>query len=71
MGIGRLLTSGQAANALDGSEMISQLVRDYPGIEIMPGGGIYEQNLVGFGSSNFSTFRKFLISLVEYFIIGD
>ena len=46
MGVQRLLTSGQAATALQGSDFIRQLVLDYPEIEIMPGGGITEENLV-------------------------
>jgi copper homeostasis protein CutC len=46
LGIGRLLTSGQAANALEGAELIRQLVDNNPDIQIVPGGGITENNLV-------------------------
>ena len=48
MGINRLLTSGQSATALEGAEFIGNLIRTYPEVEIMPGGGITEQNLVNF-----------------------
>ena len=48
LGCDRLLTSGQAASALNGSDLIRQLIRQNPEMEIVPGGGITENNLVPF-----------------------
>ncbi|WP_146902155.1 copper homeostasis protein CutC [Adhaeribacter aerolatus] len=46
MGVDRLLTSGQEKSALEGSELIAQLVQQAAGrIIIMPGGGITERNI--------------------------
>ena len=46
LGIDRLLTSGQERTALEGSELINQLVHKAQGkIIIMPGGGITERNI--------------------------
>lgn len=45
-GAARLLTSGQAKSALDGSPLIKNLIKDAAGkIIIMPGGGIDEYNI--------------------------
>ncbi len=45
-GAARLLTSGQAKSALDGSTLIKSLIKDAAGkIIIMPGGGIDEYNI--------------------------
>jgi len=45
-GAARLLTSGQAKSALDGSVMIKSLIKDAAGkIVVMPGGGIDEYNI--------------------------
>lgn len=46
IGIDYVLTSGQAATALEGSELISQLVKQADGkIKIMPGSGVRAHNL--------------------------
>jgi len=46
LGFRRVLTSGQKENCLEGSEMISQLVKQANGrISIMAGGGITEENI--------------------------
>jgi copper homeostasis protein len=46
LGFLRILTSGQAANAQDGAELIAKLIRQAAGrIIIMPGGGINEDNV--------------------------
>jgi copper homeostasis protein len=45
LGINRVLTSGQAATAWEGRELIGALVRQAAGrITIMPGGGVNEEN---------------------------
>ena len=45
IGIDRILTSGQEISALEGLDLISNLVRKASGrIIIMPGGGIHERN---------------------------
>lgn len=45
LGVDRLLTSGQAATAADGSATIARLVRQAAGrIEILAGGGVNEEN---------------------------
>jgi copper homeostasis protein CutC len=46
LGCDRLLTSGQGASALDGSDFLRQLIQQNPEMEIVPGGGITENNLV-------------------------
>jgi copper homeostasis protein len=47
LGIKRILTSGQAANALDGAGLIAGLIARAGGrIIIMPGGGINEENIL-------------------------
>jgi len=48
LGCNRLLTSGQAASALDGSDYLRQLIKQNPEMNIVPGGGITENNLVSF-----------------------
>ena len=53
LGCQRLLTSGQGASALDGAELIGQLVQQNPEIMITPGGGITENNLVSFKNLDF------------------
>jgi copper homeostasis protein len=46
MGIERILTSGQAANAIEGAGLISKLIKQTAGrIIIMPGGEITEDNV--------------------------
>lgn len=46
LGINRILTSGQEATALDGTELISELIRKAGDrIIIMPGSGITENNI--------------------------
>lgn len=46
LGINRVLTSGQAASAWDGRELIAELVRQANGrIVLMPGGGVSETNV--------------------------
>ena len=46
LGIVRVLTSGAAATALEGKEVIEQLVKQANGrIEIMPGAGVNPQNI--------------------------
>ena len=48
IGIHRILTSGQEASALEGLELITELVRKSGDrIIIMPGGGIHERNFAG------------------------
>lgn len=47
LGIGRLLTSGQEKSALEGTELIAELVQMAGDkLVIMPGGGITERNIV-------------------------
>jgi len=47
LGIKRILTSGQAANASGGADMIAELITGAAGrIIIMPGGGINEKNII-------------------------
>jgi copper homeostasis protein len=47
LGIQRILTSGQAANALEGAALINELITLAAGrIIIMPGGGINEENIL-------------------------
>lgn len=47
LGIKRILTSGQAANALEGADLITELITLAAGrIIIMPGGGINEENIL-------------------------
>jgi copper homeostasis protein len=46
LGVDRVLTSGQEATVLEGSELIAELIRRAAGrIVVMPGGGIREHNL--------------------------
>ncbi|MDQ3291820.1 MAG: copper homeostasis protein CutC [Bacteroidota bacterium] len=46
LGVGRLLTSGQEKSALEGSELIAELVRRAGDkLVVMPGGGITERNI--------------------------
>jgi len=46
LGIARILTSGQAANAPDGAGLIAELIKQAAGrIIIMPGAGINEDNI--------------------------
>jgi copper homeostasis protein len=48
LGIERILTSGQAANAIEGADLIAELIsRASQRIIIMPGGGITEYNVLG------------------------
>jgi copper homeostasis protein len=48
LGIDRILTSGQAANALAGADLTAELIKRAVGrIIIMPGGGINEDNVSG------------------------
>jgi len=48
LGCERILTSGQAASAMEGSDMIMELVsRAGPRISIMPGSGVSEDNVIG------------------------
>lgn len=65
MGVDRVLTSGQAASAVDGLPIINQLV-DQAGdrVTILPGGGITSQNIhqfaeVGCREFHFSAKRAF------------
>jgi copper homeostasis protein len=47
LGCERILTSGQAASAMEGSELIRELVsRAGPRISIMPGSGVSEDNVI-------------------------
>jgi copper homeostasis protein len=47
LGFHRILTSGQAANAPDGAQLICELIKQAAGrITIMPGGGINEENVM-------------------------
>lgn len=47
LGIDRILTSGQAANAPDGADLIAELItRAESRVIIMPGGGINEDNFL-------------------------
>jgi len=46
MGFGRVLSSGQSANAFEGQELLQKLVRQAAGrIAVMPGGGINIENI--------------------------
>jgi copper homeostasis protein len=46
IGMDRILTSGQASSALEGKELINELIREAGNrIIIMPGGGIDEENV--------------------------
>ncbi len=46
LGVDRILTSGQAATAVEGSKLIGQLIQQADGrIGILPGGGITPQNV--------------------------
>jgi copper homeostasis protein len=46
LGVERLLTSGQRSNAMDGRELIGELVRRAGhGLSVMPGAGVNEGNL--------------------------
>jgi len=67
IGIDRVLTSGQKNMAVDGSEMIKQLIKE-AGSEIMilPGGGLNVDNITGFAKSTKSQeFHATLRSLVD------
>jgi copper homeostasis protein len=49
LGFTRILTSGQARTAVEGEERIRQFIEQSRGrIEILPGGGLNEQNIVEF-----------------------
>jgi copper homeostasis protein len=49
LGFTRILTSGQARTAIEGAERIRQLIERAAGrIEILPGGGLNEENVVEF-----------------------
>jgi len=45
LGFTRILTSGGAATALQGAVTIAELVSDLPELNVMPGGGISEENM--------------------------
>lgn len=64
LGVHRLLSSGQEAQAVDGLELLKELNDEFGDrIEIMPGAGIDQTNAVrfkaaGFGSVHLSAIRK-------------
>ena len=72
LGIDRVLTSGQQARAIDGTELIQALVQRSAGqISIMPGGGINKENITeiirqtGVNECHVSA-RKSVDSAMEY-----
>lgn len=45
LGCSRVLTSGRAASAADGADLLARLAKQQGGVSVMPGGGIGESNL--------------------------
>jgi copper homeostasis protein len=72
IGCDRVLTSGQAASAMDGAGLIADLVkRAGDRIIVMPGGGVRDSNLASLakqtGAREFhSSARTFIPSAMEY-----
>ena len=67
LGIDRILTSGQKNTAMEGSEVIKQLIsKAGPEIRILPGGGLNEENIAEFArSTGAKEFHATLRSLVD------
>ncbi|WP_131539843.1 copper homeostasis protein CutC [Pedobacter nototheniae] len=72
LGIVRVLSSGGASSALLGAETLAKLIKQANGrIEIMPGAGVNEDNIVELktktGAHNFhGTLKEFVPSKMEY-----
>ncbi|MEA1876123.1 MAG: copper homeostasis protein CutC [Bacteroidota bacterium] len=67
LGIDRILTSGQKNTAVEGSEVIKQLIKEAgTEIKILPGGDLNEDNIAEFAKSTGATeFHATLRSLVD------
>ena len=57
LGIARILTSGQAHEAIDGIDLISELVQREPDIKIMAGSGVNESNVLQFWNAGVRQFH--------------
>lgn len=65
-GVSRVLTSGQAMSAMEGFELLKQLQKQASGrIQLLPGGGINQNNVHIFKESGFTEIHASATSLVQ------